>query len=248
MHELDGSGDRVMIGEVRNEQTVCLRLYREKPLVLYMFVKDDEVRKKFLEKTSSGSVCVNDSLMYDTARGLPFGGIGYSGHGNYHGKYSFDTFSHKRGCLIKKQAMEIINSWRYPPHTDRKLQNMQFMQKKKLKKRTFFGLFPFIIALHRASRRHCSTPDETLGGACAPPGLDLKARPWRELKCGIKQTVGGGRTDMCWVGSGRLRPPRNARISGVFSSPLFAASPSRRGNDVRKQLGEEPCQRTDHGR
>lgn len=118
---------------------------REKPLALYLFVKDRCVTKKFLEHTSSGGVCVNDCLMHCSVMALPFGGVGSSGHGAYHGKFTFDTFSHKRACLIKKQSMEFVNKLRYPPYTDRKLKIGEFALKKKLKRGGLFGLWPFII-------------------------------------------------------------------------------------------------------
>ncbi|XP_020612659.1 fatty aldehyde dehydrogenase-like [Orbicella faveolata] len=51
---------------------------------------------------------------------LPFGGVGGSGMGSYHGKYSFDAFSHKKACLLKKQAMESFNSMRYPPYEEKR--------------------------------------------------------------------------------------------------------------------------------
>lgn len=52
---------------------------------------------------------------------MPFGGVGGSGMGNYHGVKSFDTFTHERSMLVKKQAMEGTNNVRYPPYTSRKL-------------------------------------------------------------------------------------------------------------------------------
>jgi hypothetical protein len=58
---------------------------------------------------------------------LPFGGVGNSGMGNYHGEKSFDTFTHERSMLIKKQKMEGMNGVRYPPYTDRKYSILRFV-------------------------------------------------------------------------------------------------------------------------
>lgn len=71
---------------------------REKPLALYIFSNNEEVVSKILTNTSSGGVCVND-VMRQTSGGLPFGGVGYSGMGCYTGKYTFETFSHKKAIM-----------------------------------------------------------------------------------------------------------------------------------------------------
>lgn len=90
----------------------------EKPLALYVFSKSQSIIDKFLNETSSGAVCVNDSIVQAAVPSLPFGGVGQSGMGAYHGKFSFDCFSHKKACLIKKQNLEALNAIRYPPYTD----------------------------------------------------------------------------------------------------------------------------------
>lgn len=94
---------------------------REKPLALYIFSKNQKCIDKIMSRTSSGGTTVNDTLLHPSIETLPFGGVGNSGMGAYHGKFSFDTFSHKRACLVRKQAMEGINKIRYPPYTDQKL-------------------------------------------------------------------------------------------------------------------------------
>jgi aldehyde dehydrogenase (NAD+) len=90
---------------------------RSKPLALYAFSEQKDVQQKILSETSSGGGCVNDTLMHLVVPGLPFGGIGNSGMGGYHGKYSFDTFSHKRGIVNKPNAMDI--PIRYAPYNDK---------------------------------------------------------------------------------------------------------------------------------
>ncbi|XP_003468358.2 aldehyde dehydrogenase family 3 member B1 [Cavia porcellus] len=94
---------------------------REKPLALYAFSNNSQVVKQVLARTSSGGFCGNDGFMHMTLPSLPFGGVGASGMGSYHGKFSFDTFSHHRACLLRSPGMEKINDFRYPPYTPRNL-------------------------------------------------------------------------------------------------------------------------------
>jgi len=94
---------------------------KEKPLSLYVFTTDRSVSNKVLNNTSSGSVVCNDCLMQATVDTLPFGGVGPSGMGAYHGKLTFEVFSHKKSCMVKDLRLEKINDLRYPPYTERKL-------------------------------------------------------------------------------------------------------------------------------
>eukprot|EP00128_Syssomonas_multiformis_P001494 Colp12_sorted_trinity150504_noHs@7184 len=94
---------------------------REKPLALYVFSGDRKVVDRVLERTSSGGVCVNDVVMHITDAALPFGGVGNSGTGAYHGKHGFDRLSHRKGVMVKSLGMEAVNNMRYPPYTDRKM-------------------------------------------------------------------------------------------------------------------------------
>ncbi|EGZ24403.1 hypothetical protein PHYSODRAFT_556984 [Phytophthora sojae] len=89
---------------------------REKPLALYLYSSDYKVRTRVLAETSSGSACVNDSIMQSVNMNLPFGGVGSSGMGSYHGKYSFDAFSHKKSVLIKYALFDAPQ--RYMPYTN----------------------------------------------------------------------------------------------------------------------------------
>jgi aldehyde dehydrogenase (NAD+) len=74
---------------------------RPKPLALYVFADDDEAIDQVIEETSSGGVCVNHTLMHYAVPDLPFGGVGESGFGRYHGRDGFDTFSHRKSVLRK---------------------------------------------------------------------------------------------------------------------------------------------------
>ncbi|KAJ7995101.1 hypothetical protein DPEC_G00241080 [Dallia pectoralis] len=93
---------------------------REKPLALYVFSSNKKVIKRMLSETTSGGVTVNDVLMHYTISSLPFGGVGQSGTGRYHGKHTFDQFSHLRACLIRSLGMERFNMVRYPPQNHQK--------------------------------------------------------------------------------------------------------------------------------
>ncbi|XP_060014362.1 aldehyde dehydrogenase family 3 member B1 isoform X2 [Lagenorhynchus albirostris] len=94
---------------------------REKPLALYAFSNSSQVVKRVLAQTSSGGFCGNDGFMHMTVASLPFGGAGASGMGSCHGKFSFDTFSHHRACLLRRPGLEKVYALRYPPHTPRNL-------------------------------------------------------------------------------------------------------------------------------
>jgi len=90
---------------------------RPKPLALYIFSKDKQKQEQVLQETSSGGVCINDTVMHIGVSTLPFGGVGDSGIGNYHGKASFDTFSHYKSVL--KKGFRLDPNWRYPPYKDK---------------------------------------------------------------------------------------------------------------------------------
>ncbi|XP_066921725.1 aldehyde dehydrogenase family 3 member B2-like [Clytia hemisphaerica] len=88
----------------------------EKPLALYVFSKKNDVVNDILARTSSGTVCVNDCVLQVGITNLPFGGVGMSGMGCYHGKYTYDAFTHRKSCLFTKQKNESMNKFRYPPY------------------------------------------------------------------------------------------------------------------------------------
>ena len=84
---------------------------REKPLALYYFGKED---KKILRHTSSGGTCINDVIMHIVNHDMPFGGVGNSGMGTYHGKESFMTFSHRRSVVSTPTFIDM--PFRYMPY------------------------------------------------------------------------------------------------------------------------------------
>ena len=85
----------------------------DRPLALYLFTKSGRTTKEVLERTISGAACVNDTLMYIAAGNLPFGGVGASGTGHYHGRDGFDTFS-KLKPVFRRRWPGLARSLRPP--------------------------------------------------------------------------------------------------------------------------------------
>ncbi|MCL2932531.1 MAG: aldehyde dehydrogenase [Trichodesmium sp. MAG_R03] len=88
-----------------------------KPLSLYFFSRNQQKQKQVLGETSSGNVCINDTVMQFGVSSLPFGGVGNSGIGSYHGKTSFDTFSHYKSVLNKGLWFDL--NIRYAPYKNK---------------------------------------------------------------------------------------------------------------------------------
>lgn len=86
---------------------------KSKPLALYIFSRDRQFQEKIISGTSSGGVCINDTIVHLTASNLPFGGVGDSGFGRYHGKAGFDTFSNSRSVFRQTMLFDIPK--RFPP-------------------------------------------------------------------------------------------------------------------------------------
>ncbi|WP_414543528.1 aldehyde dehydrogenase family protein [Nostoc sp. CCY0012] len=98
-------------------EAIALINSRPKPLALYLFTQNKNLQKQVLQETSSGGVCINDTIMQVGVSSLPFGGVGESGIGSYHGKASFDTFSHRKSVL--KNSFWLDLKWRYAPYKDK---------------------------------------------------------------------------------------------------------------------------------
>jgi len=92
------------------------------PLALYIFSTDKTVQKQMISHVPSGGGCVNDALIHIATSRLPFGGVGQSGMGRYHGKYSFDTFSHAKG-VISRGRMDL--PMRYHPYNEKKFRTIR---------------------------------------------------------------------------------------------------------------------------
>lgn len=91
---------------------------KDRPLATYIFSRDKKNIDKVLTEISFGGGCVNDCLLQFSMSELPVGGIGASGMGKYHGKASFETFSHQKGIVKKSNFMDL--DMRYPPYTEEK--------------------------------------------------------------------------------------------------------------------------------
>ncbi len=89
----------------------------EKPLALYVFTENKSFSKKIIKKYSFGGGCINDTMIQFANKRLPFGGVGHSGIGAYHGSMSFDTFSHKKSIVKKANWLDL--PMRYAPYKDK---------------------------------------------------------------------------------------------------------------------------------
>jgi aldehyde dehydrogenase (NAD+) len=96
---------------------------RPKPLAVYLFTKNGAERDRVLSETTSGGAVVNHVAMHCLAPQLPFGGVGDSGIGAYHGRWGFEALSHRKAVLSKPSRPDP--SLMYPPYTDKKLKLMR---------------------------------------------------------------------------------------------------------------------------
>jgi len=136
---------------------------REKPLAFYIFTRNKAQESLLLNNTTAGGVTVNDTLFHIGVEELPFGGVGNSGMGAYHGKYSFDTFTHYKPVLERgyNPLVEKLCSVRYPPYTAAKMARAQNLLKNPkmpslapLKYLITFGLgIASVFALKAAAKR-----------------------------------------------------------------------------------------------
>ena len=107
-----------------NEALLQIAAY-EKPLSAYLFSDNSEEKEEFTTKISFGGGCINDVVMHLSNDYLPFGGVGNSGIGNYHGKYGFDAFYHQKAALdrVNSAAPDL----KYPPYTAAKLKWLKIL-------------------------------------------------------------------------------------------------------------------------
>jgi aldehyde dehydrogenase (NAD+) len=90
---------------------------REKPLAAYIFSKSRATQQRVFEEVPSGGATANHTLMHVLAPQLPFGGVGESGIGAYHGKWGFECFSHRKSTLVMRSRPDLRMI--YPPYSDR---------------------------------------------------------------------------------------------------------------------------------
>lgn len=108
------------------EDAVSFINQRAKPLAMYIFTQRKSVEQMLLNRTSAGSVCVNDGFMFMVNAELPFGGVGHSGMGSYHGKWGFDVFSHQKSVM--KRSFWFDLDVRYAPFNATKLRILKWLQ------------------------------------------------------------------------------------------------------------------------
>ena len=108
----------------KNEEEIDKVISRyEKPLALYVFTDDKKFARKTILNYSFGGGCVNDTVIHFSNKRLPFGGVGHSGIGAYHGQLSFDTFSHHKGIVKKANWLDL--NLRYAPYTNSKISTLK---------------------------------------------------------------------------------------------------------------------------
>ena len=93
--------------------------HQPKPLAAYLFSNSTSEQQQFLTHISSGGCCINDTIMHITSTHVPFGGVGNSGIGNYHGEAGFDCFSHHK--TIFRKSLHLEPNIKYPPYNHQKL-------------------------------------------------------------------------------------------------------------------------------
>ncbi|MBA0753026.1 hypothetical protein Gogos_021174 [Gossypium gossypioides] len=125
------------------EESIDFINSKSNPLVIYAFTEDETFKKRILSETSSGTVTFNDSMVQFLCDSLPFGGVGQSGFGRYHGKYSFDTFSHEKSILHRGFYPELEP--RYPPWTHFKLLFIKLAYQF-----DYFGLILLVLGFKRS--------------------------------------------------------------------------------------------------
>lgn len=109
------------------DEAISFIAKRPKPLALYLFTTDNEVKKKVVTKLSYGGGCINDTIVHLATTKMGFGGVGNSGMGSYHGFLSFDTFSHKKSILDKANWVDM--NIRYLPYSEKKMKMLKMFLK-----------------------------------------------------------------------------------------------------------------------
>lgn len=109
--------------ETIEEAEAFIKQY-EKPLALYLFTKDKQLEKRFMNHVSFGGGCVNDTIVHLSESSMGFGGVGHSGMGTYHGLKSFETFSHQKFILKKYNWIDL--PMRYQPYQKLYLKLIKF--------------------------------------------------------------------------------------------------------------------------
>ena len=121
-------GQVLPVLEFENLETVITHINsKPKPLSLYLFTRNKAVEERIINSVSFGGGCINDAFIHLGNPYLPFGGVGNSGMGSYHGKRSFETFSHEKSIL--KRRINIKFMMMHPPYDDKKLRLVRMFLK-----------------------------------------------------------------------------------------------------------------------
>ncbi|KAJ6299449.1 hypothetical protein OIU76_020420 [Salix suchowensis] len=130
------------------EDSIAFINSKPKPLAIYAFIKNEKLKRRMLSETSSGSLVFNDAVIQYAADSLPFGGIGESGVGKYHGKFSFDTFSHYKAVTRRSFLTDFW--YRFPPWNDYKLLLLEATYNF-----DYLGMLLVILGLKRRRQNSC---------------------------------------------------------------------------------------------
>lgn len=109
------------------DETIALLKGKPKPLALYLFTSDKAVGKRVLKSLSFGGGCINDTIIHMATSEMGFGGVGSSGMGAYHGKWSFDSFSNIKGIVNKRTWLDL--PMRYRPYTAKNFRIIRMFMK-----------------------------------------------------------------------------------------------------------------------
>ncbi len=115
----------ITFNDIKEAEDIILQM--EKPLALYLFTQNKKFEKEILKNISFGGGCINDTVMQLVSSRMPFGGVGGSGMGSYHGKYSFDTFTHKKSIIKKYTWIDL--PIRYLPYDEFKMKLIKLFLK-----------------------------------------------------------------------------------------------------------------------
>ena len=119
-------GPVLPIVEVPNlDQAIEFVNQRDKPLSAYLFTKSKQSRERFLNEVTAGSACINDVMMFMSVPELPFGGVGMSGMGQYHGQAGFDRFSHLKAVMKRGRWPEV--NVRFAPYSAFKMKLLKML-------------------------------------------------------------------------------------------------------------------------
>jgi acyl-CoA reductase-like NAD-dependent aldehyde dehydrogenase len=114
-----------VVGYRTIEDALAFLRRRPKPLALYLFTGDRSLQKRIIRDVGCGSVVVNDVVVNQIVPGLPFGGVGNSGMGSFHGRFTFEAFSHSKAVV--QRALWADLDVRYPPFSDLKDRLLQWL-------------------------------------------------------------------------------------------------------------------------